>query len=120
MRKGFVPNFRQANLRQGGQPRRGIGNGLGRMDRATAEEIAIQALGFLTEEPQRLTRFMALTGLEPADLGALAASPSLQMAVLDHILADETLLLVFAADKHIDPEHVLPAQMLLSQGHATP
>ena len=116
MRKGFVPNFRK-----GGRPEGRAGaSGRSRMDHERAEEIAIAALGFLTEEPQRLTRFMALTGLEPGDFGAGAGDAHLQVAILDHFLADETLLLVFAAEKHLDPEHVLQAQMLLSGGGSSP
>ena len=86
------------------------------MDRAKAEEIGLAALGFLAEEPMRLGRFLSLTGMDPGDLGAQAGEPHMQAALLEHILSDETLLLVFAAEKRIDPEQVGPACTLLSGG----
>lgn len=84
------------------------------MDRAQAEEIGLAALGFLAEEPKRLTRFLSLSGLSPAELGAQAADPQMQAALLEHILADETLLLVLAAEKRIAPEDVAPAWRILT------
>jgi Protein of unknown function (DUF3572) len=86
------------------------------LDRTRAEEIGLAALGFLAEEPQRLGRFLSLTGMAPGDLAARAAEPHMQAALLEHILADETLLLVFTAEKRIDPEHVAPACSLLEGG----
>jgi Protein of unknown function (DUF3572) len=84
------------------------------LDRERAEEIGLAALGFLAEEPQRLGRFLSLTGMAPGDLAARASEAPLQAALLEHILSDETLLLVFTAEKRIDPEHVTPAQTLLA------
>jgi DMSO/TMAO reductase YedYZ molybdopterin-dependent catalytic subunit len=84
------------------------------MDRQQAEAIGLAALGFLVEEPQRLGRFLTLSGMDPGDLSARAGEPHMQAALLDHILEDETLLLVFTADKRIDPEHVAPARELLA------
>ena len=86
------------------------------MDRDRAEEIAIAALGFLAEEPPRLVRFLQVTGMEPAQLGAQAGQAHIQVAILDYLLADETLLLVFATEKHIDPLLLAPAHALLSGG----
>ena len=86
----------------------------GPVDRARAEEIGLEALGFLVQEPRRLGRFLSLTGMAPGDLGAQAGEPHMLAALLEHILEDETLLLVFAAEKRIDPEQVAPARALLS------
>ena len=88
-----------------------------RMDLERAEEVGLAALAFLTEEPQRLTRFVSMSGLTPAELGAQAAEPLMQAAMLEHLLADETLLLVFSADKRIEPEDVGPACRLLAGSH---
>ncbi len=87
------------------------------MDREQAEAIGLAALGFLAEEPQRLERFLSLSGMDAGDLSAQAGEPQMQAALLDHILEDETLLLVFAADKRIDPEQVGPARALLAGEH---
>ena len=85
-----------------------------RIDREQAEAIGLAALGFLAEEPQRLGRFLSLSGMDPGDLSARAVEPHLQAALLYHILGVETLLLVFTADKRIDPKQVAPARALLA------
>lgn len=82
----------------------------------SAEILALDALGFLAAEPQRLARYLSLTGLSAADLMARAAEPSLLGAVLDHLLADETLLCQFAADAALDPSAVRNARRRLPGG----
>lgn len=76
------------------------------LDRDRAETIALAGLVFLAEDAQRLGRFLALTGIGPAELKAGAEQPAVLGAVLDHLLSDETLLLTFAANAG------LPAQMI--------
>ena len=78
-----------------------------------AEAIALQGLAFLAEEPGRLQRFVAVTGLEPAELRARADTAELLSAVLEHLAGDESLLLVFAASRGIAPETIAPAMALL-------
>jgi Protein of unknown function (DUF3572) len=87
------------------------------LDREAAETIAAQALGFLAGEPQRFSRFLALTGVELEDMRASAGSPEILAAVLAHVTSDESLLLTFAAEAHIAPESIAPALAIL-QGHA--
>ena len=82
-------------------------------DREAAEAIALQGLAFLAEEPQRLQRFVTVTGLDPAELRARADTPELLWAVLEHLAGDESLLLVFAASRGIAPEAIAPAILLL-------
>lgn len=72
-----------------------------------AEIIALNALGFLAAEPDRLRRFMDLSGLDLDAIRASASEPAFLGALLDHLLADESLLLVFAADHDISPERIL-------------
>jgi hypothetical protein len=83
------------------------------MDTDQAETIALTALGFLAEDGQRLGRFLALTGLGPAELKAEAGSARVLAAVLDHLLHDESLLLTFTANHGVAPETIAPAQALL-------
>ena len=80
-----------------------------------AETIALLALQFLAEEPERLGRFLALTGLGPAELKEKAGSAAMLGAVLDYLLGDESLLLVFAATKGVSPQSIGPAQALLAR-----
>jgi hypothetical protein len=79
-----------------------------------AETVAIDALGFLAAEPERLARFLALSGLGPHNLRQAAVSPGFLAAVLDHLAADEPLLLAFAAAQGISPAAVIRARDTLS------
>ena len=81
---------------------------------ADAERIALAALAFLAEDATRLARFLALTGIGPAELRAGAADGSINGAVLDHLMADESLLLVFAAENAISPPDIQIAHALLT------
>jgi hypothetical protein len=83
------------------------------MDADQAETIALTALGFLAEDVQRLGRFLALTGIGPAELKAEAGSARVLSAVLDHLMKDESLLLVFAAGSAIAPELIAAAHRRL-------
>lgn len=78
-----------------------------------AENCAITALSFLAADPERLGRFLALTGLGPENIRAAAAEPRFLVSVLDHLLADESLLLAFAANNNLAPEHVALARAVL-------
>ena len=73
-----------------------------------AEILALQALGWLAGQPERMDRFLALTGLEADTLRAVAGSPDTARAVLDFLLADEDILLDFCEMAQIPPKS-LPA-----------
>lgn len=79
----------------------------------SAEAIGLAALVFVTQDEQRLGRFLAETGISPADLGRAAGTPEMLAAVLDHLLQDESLLMVFAADAGILPAKIAPARIAL-------
>ena len=66
------------------------------MDRQTAESLAIQALSFLAEDADRIGRFLALTGINPAELRAIAQDPAFLAAVLEHVAGDESLLIALS------------------------
>jgi len=76
------------------------------LSRKDGEELAVAALGFLASEPDRLDRFLALSGLGPDNLRAAAADPGFLAAVLDYLLGDEPVLLAFAAEHGVPPERV--------------
>ncbi len=85
----------------------------GRIDADTASEVAIAALGFLAADGDRLSRFLALSGLGPDNLRSAAAQPGFLGGVLAHLLADESLLHVFAAEHGVAPETVVAAHARL-------
>jgi hypothetical protein len=84
---------------------------------AAAEDLAIAALGFIAAEPERLSRFLALTGIAPTSIRAAAREPQFLVGVLDHILNEERLLLDFAAENDVDPEAVMRARDALAGPH---
>ncbi len=81
-----------------------------------ASEVAIAALGFLAADPERLDRFLALSGLGPHNLRSAAADPSFLSAVLDYVIADEPLLVAFAGERGWSPLDVVRARESLAGG----
>jgi hypothetical protein len=94
--------------------RQSRGGKLDRRSQTQPEELAVAALGFLAGEPERLGRFLALSGLGPESLRAAARQPEFLAGVLNHMLGDEKLLLAFAQHAEIDAEEVARAQRALS------
>jgi hypothetical protein len=82
--------------------------------RAAAEELAVAALSFIAAEPERLGRFLALTGMGPDSIRAAAREPQFLVGVLDHVAGEERLLLAFAAENQLDPEAVMRARDALA------
>ena len=75
--------------------------------------LAIQALGFIAAEPERLDAFLGATGLTLERLRESATEPDFLAGVLEHMLADESLLLAFADSAAIDPAAVARARNAL-------
>ncbi len=81
--------------------------------REAAEMLAIQALSFIAEEPERLGAFLDATGLTVERLRESASTPGFLAGVLEHMLADESLLLPFAAGAGVDPTEIARARSTL-------
>lgn len=79
-----------------------------------AEEIAIGALGFLASDPERLGRFLSVTGLGPENLRAAAGDPAFLISVLDYVASDEALLLAMAANLSMDPAAITEARQRMA------
>ena len=75
----------------------------------SAQSLAVSALTFIAADPDRLSRFLGLTGLGPDNLRTAAADPEFLGSVLDYLVADEKLLVEFAADAGLKPETVARA-----------
>jgi len=81
-----------------------------------AETIAINALQFLAERPEEFGRFLTLSGIDPAGLRKLAEDTQFLGGILDFLLADEALLLVFAAEAGLAPQAIADARRSLEHG----
>ena len=77
--------------------------------REAAEMLAIQALAFIAEDPGQLTRFLGMTGIEAGKIRAAAREEGFLAAVLEHMLADENLLIRFAESAGVDPAAIARA-----------
>jgi hypothetical protein len=76
----------------------------------SARSLAVSALTFIAD---RLSRFLGITGLGPDNLRTAAADPAFLGSVLDYLVADEKLLVEFAADAGLKPEAVARAHEAL-------
>lgn len=83
------------------------------MDRNRAESIALQAIGFVAEDSDRLGRFLALTGIGPHQLRDQLEDPAFLGGVLDYLLNHEPDLLSFAEWAGIEPSEVGTARSSL-------
>jgi hypothetical protein len=84
--------------------------------REAAETLAVQALTFIAEDQARMSRFLAVTGLEPGQIRAAAREAGFFAGVLEHMLADESLLVAFADSAGIDPAEIARARAALGRG----
>ncbi|MCS0496660.1 DUF3572 domain-containing protein [Ancylobacter mangrovi] len=78
-----------------------------------AREVSLGALSYLAGDPERIGPFLAESGLSPADLRGVAASPAFHVALLDFLIAHQDLLLDYAQTAEIDPGHVVAAREIL-------
>lgn len=80
-----------------------------------AELLAVQALAFIAQDGERLGRFLAVTGIGPAQIRDAATEPHFLAGVLDHVAADEALLLAFARHVGIEPSMIARARQVLEK-----
>jgi len=85
-----------------------------RLTHADAEKLAIDALSFIAAEPGLLGQFAAVTGHTPATIRAEIASPEFLAGILDFLMSDESLLLVFASHQGIAPPEIVAARRMLA------
>ena len=88
------------------------------LSRDEAEGLAIDALAFLAADETRLIPFLRATGFDPAAIRQEAGSPEFLAGVLDFLMSDDSLLLVFAAHRALDPNLVAAARRALMPGTA--
>jgi hypothetical protein len=86
-----------------------------RWDKEAAETLAIQALAFIGEEPERLAAFLQSSGLAIEQVRDAAQQSGFLVGVLEHMLGDESLLLAFAASARLDPAAIEQARAALAR-----
>jgi len=87
---------------------------LKRVTREEAENVAVGAFSFITSDEERLSRFLAVSGLQPDTIRSAAASPGFFAGILDYVVSDEPLLVALAKELNAKPEHIMSAYWTLS------
>ena len=90
-----------------------------RYEPVSCKELVILAVAFLSSEEARLSRFLSLTGLDPSDIPQLLGQKDFQLAILDHLAGDETLLISFAEAQNIPPEAIIDRRRALDHLNAS-
>ncbi|MEM1378573.1 MAG: DUF3572 domain-containing protein, partial [Pseudomonadota bacterium] len=65
--------------------------------------IAIAALSWIAADGEQISRFMALTGVEPDQIRAAAQEPGFLAGVLEFLLAHEPTLMRFCDENELSP-----------------
>ena len=86
------------------------------MPQEAAEALAIQALTFIAAEPERLGRFLAMTGIGPAEIRAASREPGFMLGVVEFLGGDDAMLAAFAAEYGFEPADVGKAAIVLGGG----
>jgi hypothetical protein len=86
------------------------------LTRPAAEALALDVLGWLAADETRIGGLLAASGLDPAELRRRAAQPAFLGFVLDHLLADEAMVLAFARETGHAPDAALRARAALPGG----
>ena len=79
-----------------------------------AENIAVRAFSYITEDEERMGRFLSISGLRVDTIRIAAESAGFFAGILDYIASDEALLIGFAEQARIKPEQVMAARWTLS------
>lgn len=81
--------------------------------REVAEIVAVQALGFVAGDAERLGAFLAESGIGPDTLRKSAADPRFLASVLDFVLRDDATVEAFAKASELHPTNIAAAREVL-------
>ena len=84
-----------------------------RIQEAEAADLARGVLVFLAADIDRLGRFLAVTGIGPAEIRERVDDRAFLAGILDYILSDEPLLLIHAEEAGVSPESFAAARQAL-------
>ncbi len=76
------------------------------LTREQAEGLAIQALTYIAGDGERLGRFLAITGIGPAEIRTAAREPGFLAGVLEYLASDEMLISAFANEIGLTPADI--------------
>lgn len=76
---------------------------------ADAEATAVAVLGWLANEPEMLSRFLALSGVQPTQLRQAVGDPAFLAGMLEFLMQHEPTLMEFCTATDTKPEAVVEA-----------
>ncbi|MBX9455601.1 MAG: DUF3572 domain-containing protein [Rhizobium sp.] len=79
-----------------------------------AEGAAIQILGWIVGQPDLITRFLALTGIEASSIRQAAAEPGFLAGVTGFVMAHEPTLMAYCAESGVRIEYVAACHQALA------
>lgn len=86
------------------------------LDRAQAEAMAIEVLGYIASDDDTLAAFIHSSGFNPKDLRKMPRR-QLLVGVADFLLGSDDLIGEYADRMGIDPEMVSGAARMISPSH---
>ncbi len=84
------------------------------MNNKIAENIALNALEFLSVNDEYFASFISYSGVDVSQIKDIAKSKGFQISILDFVCLDETLLMAFCQNMNINPNHPYQAFQFLS------
>jgi hypothetical protein len=78
-----------------------------------ADVVGLQALVWTIGDPERASRLIAVTGLDPDDLRARAGEPAVLAAVIGYLESYEPDLIACASALDLSPEALVAAHAAL-------
>lgn len=79
-----------------------------------AQEIATNALIHLSQDPELVGRFLAVSGIGPESIREAAGEPGFLAGVLEFLMGDEALLLTFCENQRLRPTMIAAARFVLA------
>ena len=86
------------------------------MNKDAAENLAIQALGWIAASDDLMGTFMGASGASIDDVRAQAADPAFLGSVLDFLLMDDAWVTGFCDDNSMDYKRPMAARQMLPGG----
>jgi len=84
------------------------------LTREQAEGLAIQALTFIAGDGERLGRFLAVTGIGPAEIRSAAREPGFLTGVIEYMASDDRLIAAFVSENGLDPADIERSRITLA------
>jgi hypothetical protein len=81
-----------------------------------SSDIILKLLVFLSVDEDRLTRFLALSGIDPQDLRDRHGDPVFQGFLLDYLFQDDQMTSAFCEECEITPEALMRVRRKLPGG----